>query len=68
MKNAYRPKSIVEYNRMAFAYPVSDLRITFDTSLRATVDPYGLFNEKEVPIELFTNYFERSAMSARSLS
>lgn len=52
MKNAYRPKTIVEYNRMAFAYPVSDLRITFDTSLRATVDPYGLFNEKLASIPL----------------
>ena len=52
MKNAYRPKSIVEYNRMAFAYPVSDLRITFDTSLRGTVDPYGLFNEKLASIPL----------------
>lgn len=44
-QNAYRPKTIVQYNRMAFSYPASDLRITFDTSIRGTVNPYGLFNE-----------------------
>lgn len=51
-KNGYRPKTIVEYNRMAFSYPISDLRITFDTSVRGTVNPYDLFKEKisSIPI------------------
>lgn len=52
MQNAYRPKTIVEYSRMAYAYPISDLRITFDTFLRGTVDPYGLFNKELASIPL----------------
>ena len=32
----YRPKCIVEYDRMAFCEPVNDIRVTFDSGLRAT--------------------------------
>lgn len=41
--NIYSPKTIVEYNRIAYANPVSDVRITFDTEVRGTEVPYGLF-------------------------
>lgn len=41
----YRPKTIVEYDRTAFIYPVSDVRITFDHHLRGSVNPYGLLEE-----------------------
>lgn len=42
----YRPKTIIEYDRTAYLYPVSDVRITFDRNLRATVNPYGICAEK----------------------
>lgn len=42
----YAPKTIVEYERTAYRYPASDVRITFDRNLRGSVNPYGIF-EKE---------------------
>lgn len=36
LTKCYRPKCIVEYDRMAFCEPVNDIRITFDMNLRAT--------------------------------
>ncbi len=42
----YRPKTIIEYRRTAFAYPVSDTRITFDHDIRAAANPYGLLNRE----------------------
>ena len=46
LQGCYRPKTIVEYNRLAYVYPVSRVRITFDTNVRATAYPYGLFEER----------------------
>ncbi len=46
LEGCYRPKTIVEYNRLAYVYPVSRVRITFDTNVRATAYPYGLFDER----------------------
>lgn len=43
--SAYVPKTIVEYRRLAYASPVSNLRITMDAQLRGTIYPYGLFDE-----------------------
>lgn len=40
---AYRPKTIVEYQRKALLYPAGDVRITFDTDIRGSVCPWGLF-------------------------
>lgn len=42
-EGAYTPKSIIEYRRLAFTYPAGDVRITFDTDIRAGGYPYGLF-------------------------
>lgn len=44
-QESYHPKTIVEYDRTAFVYPVSDVRITFDHRLRGTANPYGLFGK-----------------------
>ncbi len=40
----YRPKCIVEYDRMAFMNEFNDIRITFDMRLRALEDPEEFFN------------------------
>jgi hypothetical protein len=44
-QGCYRPKTIIDYKRLAFLYPAGDVRITFDTDMRATAYPYGLFQE-----------------------
>lgn len=54
-KNGYLPKTIVEYERMAYKYSVSDLRITFDTSIKGTVNPYGLFHRRSALIPLLNH-------------
>ncbi len=40
---AYRPKCIVEYDRIAFMNEFNDIRITFDMGLRALEDPSEFF-------------------------
>ena len=42
-RGCYRPKTIIDYQRLAFAYPAGDVRITFDTDIRGASYPYGLF-------------------------
>lgn len=41
----YRPKCIVEYDRSAWFVPANDIRITLDSSVRATEGNYDLFAE-----------------------
>lgn len=41
----YRPKCIVEYDRLAFCTDTNDIRITFDRGLRATEGDFSLFNK-----------------------
>ncbi len=43
IREVYRPKTIVVYDRTAFLYEVSDVRVTFDHNLRGTACGYGLF-------------------------
>lgn len=46
LTRCYRPKCIVEYDRLAFCEPVNDIRITFDMNLRATeAGLQGLFDK-----------------------
>lgn len=46
LTRCYRPKCIVEYDRLAFCEPVNDIRITFDMNLRATeAGLQGLFDQ-----------------------
>lgn len=52
LHGAYRPKAIVEYQRTAFLYPVSDVRITFDHRIKAGVTPYGLFKKDGATVSL----------------
>lgn len=42
----YRPKCIVEYDRLAFYTDTNETRVTFDRRLRATEADFGLFQEK----------------------
>lgn len=42
-EQVYFPKTIVEYDRTAYLYPASDVRITFDRNIRGSVNPYGIF-------------------------
>lgn len=43
--HCYRPKCIVEYDRLAFYDEKNDIRVTFDSKLRATEADFDLFNE-----------------------
>lgn len=45
---ALRPSVIVDYKRLAFTYPVSDVRITFDEHIRSGRYQYDLF-DKDIP-------------------
>jgi len=45
MKDVYRPKTIVQYHRTAFVHPVSNVRICFDTDIRASMTPFNFFQE-----------------------
>lgn len=46
--NCYRPKCIVEYNRLAFIRGTNDTRVTFDQNLRATESNLNLLEENLV--------------------
>lgn len=46
-QQVYRPKTIIEYDRTAFLYPINDIRITFDKNVRASANPMGIL-EKEI--------------------
>lgn len=48
-QGAYLPKTVVAYDRTAFLYPVSDVRVTFDHNLRASAGGYGLF-DRDLPL------------------
>lgn len=45
---AYRPVSIIEYERKAYVYPAFNTRITFDRNIKACGTVYNLW-EKEIP-------------------
>ena len=40
-----KPSIIVDYRRLAYTYPVSDVRITFDSKIRSGLYNYNLFDE-----------------------
>ena len=42
----YRPKCIVEYDRLAFMNEVNDIRLTFDMRLRGLEDPQEFFTAR----------------------
>lgn len=41
ISGAYKPKTIVEYHRVAYVYHVSNTRVTFDSKIRGTVTGNG---------------------------
>jgi hypothetical protein len=43
--NVYTPKTLIEYKRTAFTYPVSNVRVTFDHEICAGMDDRGLFSK-----------------------
>lgn len=44
----YRPKTMIEYRRKAFAVIGNDIRITFDSEMRASESDFDLFNETPI--------------------
>ena len=42
---AYRPKAVIAYDRMAFIAPENKIRVTFDRNLRATQSCFDIFSE-----------------------
>lgn len=44
--NRLKPSIIVDYNRLAFTYHVSDIRITFDSKIKSGLYNYNLFDEE----------------------
>lgn len=50
--DGYHPKVIIEYNRLAYLYPVSNTRITFDQNVNASYVTDSFFDENPgwVPI------------------
>lgn len=51
-EQVYLPKTIVEYERTAYTYPVSDVRVTFDRNIKGSANPYGIFEEEPFYIPL----------------
>ena len=45
MEGCYRPKVLIDYNRLAFFYPAGDVRVTFDRDIRVAPCAYGLFED-----------------------
>ncbi|MCR5100760.1 MAG: polyphosphate polymerase domain-containing protein [Butyrivibrio sp.] len=41
----YRPKVIIEYERVAFTYPVSNTRITFDYNVKKATSSIGILSD-----------------------
>ena len=44
MTRAYKPKVIVEYQRVAFMLPMCNIRLTFDKRLRSNINHLNLFS------------------------
>ena len=53
MARSLRPSILVEYRRLAFVYPVSEVRITFDSELRSGRYDMDLFNADSSTFETF---------------
>lgn len=49
------PSVIVDYERLALTYPVSDVRITFDSNIKSGRYNYNLFNYKDSDVKVIEN-------------
>lgn len=55
--NLLRPKTIVDYTREAYIYPLGNVRITFDKSIRTGLNSTDLFNPNIPTIEAINSNF-----------
>lgn len=53
--NILKPKTIVDYKREAYIYPIGNVRITFDKSIRTGLNCINLFDNKLPTIESINN-------------
>ncbi len=44
-QNIYRPRIIIDYDRVAYLYPVSDVRITYDFNQKGSFSNRGLYDQ-----------------------
>ncbi len=51
----YIPKTVVEYNRKAFIARENDIRLTFDSDIRANEVNFNIFDENILLYPVFTN-------------
>lgn len=52
-----RPKTIVDYTREAYIYPIGNVRITFDKSIRTGIHSTNLFDDDLPTIETIDNKY-----------
>ncbi len=48
----YRPKTVVQYDRRAFIYDVSNVRITIDRNIKGSGHGFDMFSELHAPISV----------------
>ena len=55
--NLLRPKTIVDYTREAYIYPIGNVRITFDKSVRTGLNNINMFDDNLATIETIDNKY-----------
>lgn len=55
--NLLRPKTIVDYTREAYIYPIGNVRITFDKSVRTGLNNINMFDDNLATIETIENKY-----------
>ncbi len=59
MKNKHLiPSIIVEYHRIAYVYPVSEVRVTFDSHIKSGLYNYELFDKKRPGYEIIRDGYQ----------
>lgn len=53
----YRPVALVEYDRVAYTYPLYNTRITIDMNLRSSEEKLNIFCDKPMYLPLLTGYY-----------
>ena len=55
--NLLKPRTIVDYTREAYIYPMGNVRITFDKSIRTGLNNINMFDENLPTIETIDGRF-----------
>lgn len=55
--NLLKPKTIVDYTREAYIYPIGNVRITFDKSIRTGLNCINMFDDNLPTIETVDHKF-----------